>query len=703
MSLYTIPATASDPSAEMQRAISAPAAAAVPLPSPSSESPVSSIGMAMLRLDSLRNVEVVSSPDLGTTFIVGSFPVARLDVARYKDEAALAAAGVGPSIGRAEAHASSVALAFMHRFAPLFDVQDPSAEGAVESAEIDEIGMAHVTIRQRHRGVPVYQGLAKIHISADGETVEALTNEFRADVEVESIVPRITPEAAEATGLSLLRGEVVDGPELVIYQDASDEFVLSWLVEIRDLEAGQANIYVISAEDGSIIAVIDQVRDIAGRSRRIYDANLDNVLPGTARRFEGWGATGIFDVDAAYSHLGAVYNYFWNNHGWDFGVGTSRGANLGRMLTSVRYRSNPSEPYRNAYWDGSWMVFGEGNATRDIVAHEVGHAITQHTGAMRYVHQIGAVNESCSDVWGYFLDPWDTTIGEGSGLGVIRDLQYPTRHDQPAHTDNYVETCSDCGGVHINSGIPNRAAFLISSNANVGLTKAGRIYFRALTRYLSPNSGFRDLRFKLAQAAKDLYGCSTGEVLAIRNSFNSVGITPSWRAQTACHNKTGCICSASVTTSDRSLFGSVAEAARLTATLYRTRDRLLVGPREYYRELFYENTSEIALLLLNNRHLRAEVATLLKDLRPGLNALVEGTGSEATVPESVTSRAAAIFDALIVESRSRGNRRLAAVIERETARIDVRHLSGMSYAEAWQQFYAPGEIDNGGPRPERVR
>ncbi len=133
-----------------------------------------------------------------------------------------------------------------------------------------------------------------------------------------------------------------------------------------------------------------------------------------------------------------------------------------------------------------------------------------------------------SDVFGYFLDPEDWDCGEDlftakfSGH-ALRSLSHPEKYAQPSHMNQYRYMQDDNGGVHINSGIPNKAAYL-TINA-IGKEKAELIYYRALTIYLTPTSDFRDARAALSQSALDFdcyYGWHTYG--AVENAWNQVGV-----------------------------------------------------------------------------------------------------------------------------------------------------------------------------------
>lgn len=138
-----------------------------------------------------------------------------------------------------------------------------------------------------------------------------------------------------------------------------------------------------------------------------------------------------------------------------------------------------------------------------------------------------------SDAFGVFVEyyaqnsKFDWLMGEDIWTpkvanDALRDISDPTKYGDPAHMNNYVNTTQDNGGVHTNSGIPNKACYLITSN--IGVEKAEQIYYRALTQYMTASTNFSAARACLAQAATDLYGGGSAEVAAVHNAFSSVGV-----------------------------------------------------------------------------------------------------------------------------------------------------------------------------------
>ncbi|RHW41432.1 peptidase M4 family protein [Neobacillus notoginsengisoli] len=278
-----------------------------------------------------------------------------------------------------------------------------------------------------------------------------------------------------------------------------------------------------------------------------YDAKNDNnasndtLYVGNSAAF-----VGDYDRAAVDAHYNSekVYDYFLNEHGRNSLDGKGMA-----IVSRVHYGQN----YNNASWNGRWMTYGDGDgeffislsAGLDVAAHEMTHGVITHSANLVYRHQPGALNESFADVFGALVDDDDWEIGEdimapaakADGVTRLRSLSDPNSvvvsNPQraaygsgvyPAHMDEYypMPTSVDNGGVHVNSSIPNHAAYLIGEE--IGRQKLGQIYYRALTVYLTPNSEFSDARRAIVQSAIDLYGEGSDEEAAVNAGFDAVGI-----------------------------------------------------------------------------------------------------------------------------------------------------------------------------------
>ena len=222
------------------------------------------------------------------------------------------------------------------------------------------------------------------------------------------------------------------------------------------------------------------------------------------------------------------------------------------ILSTVHYGLG----FDNAMWDGQQMIYGDGDGVYfnrftlalDVFGHEAAHGVTQSSARLEYSGQSGALNEHFSDVYGIMLKQWannqrvdesDWIIGEGlftsrvQGRG-IRSMKAPgTAYDdpvlgrdpQPAHMRDYVHTSEDNGGVHINSGILNRAFYLAADDiGGQSWNVLGLLWDEVLTKRLTSRANFVDMVRETLAAAATLYGADSSVVRAITNAWNEVGL-----------------------------------------------------------------------------------------------------------------------------------------------------------------------------------
>jgi Zn-dependent metalloprotease len=281
--------------------------------------------------------------------------------------------------------------------------------------------------------------------------------------------------------------------------------------------------------------------------RTIHDAKNTTQLPGTIVRREGDPPTQDLAVDEAYDGAGATYDFFEaifeRNSIDDQGL---------QLDSTVHYGSK----YDNAFWNGSQMVYGDGDGelferftiSLDVIGHELTHGITQYEAGLIYYGEPGAMNESMSDVFGIMVkqyvlkqtvDQSDWIIGAGllapkvKGVG-IRSMKDPgTAYDdpvlgkdpQPGRVKDMYKGQADNAGVHINSGIPNRAFYLAAMEmGGFAWEKAGKIWYIALRDRLRTRSSFKRAANITILVAKELYGTDSSEQKAVQNAWKTVGV-----------------------------------------------------------------------------------------------------------------------------------------------------------------------------------
>jgi Zn-dependent metalloprotease len=240
---------------------------------------------------------------------------------------------------------------------------------------------------------------------------------------------------------------------------------------------------------------------------------------------------------SAHFHAERAYDYFKNTFSRE-----SINGQGGNIISLINVVEDDNSQMDNAFWNGYAMFYGNGNQAftaplckaLDVSGHELSHGVIQHTANLEYQGESGALNESFADIFGAMIDRDDWKMGEDVvslaffPSGALRDMANPHNGGnslsdpgyQPAHYSERYTGTQDNGGVHINSGIPNKAFQLFATS--VGKEKAEQVFYRALDVYLLKSSIFIDCRNAVVQAATDLYGAT--EVNAAKAAFDAVGI-----------------------------------------------------------------------------------------------------------------------------------------------------------------------------------
>jgi Zn-dependent metalloprotease len=412
------------------------------------------------------------------------------------------------------ATAGTVARAAVNRYSALLGVANAGSQLRYAQAATDALGQRHVRFDQLVGDVPVYDGAVIVHL-AKSDTLNGFTAGISRATSGAASQPSVTADQAQDVALAQVPdAKLVQAPKLYVYTGVpfgSHPATLAWAVDVTSTTRPDRKLVFVDAVSGGVADSLD--RTAFAKNRTVYNAN-GSTTTGTFARGEGDPATGNRDVDAAYDGTGATYDYYASTFGRD--SYDDAGAEL---VSFVHYGVG----YENAFWDGFEMVYGDGFAVNDVTAHELTHAVTERTAGLEYQDQPGALNESISDQAGWDVDPGDSTMGEDLPIGAIRDMRSPGAYGQPATASQYACTSSDNGGVHTNSGIPNKVyANLVDA---LGRGGAEQVRYRAQTTYLGPNATFADARAAEEQAASDLGISAT----TVGDAWQAQGVTASWQ------------------------------------------------------------------------------------------------------------------------------------------------------------------------------
>jgi Zn-dependent metalloprotease len=422
-----------------------------------------------------------------------------------------------------------------------------------------------VKFEQHYKGVPFFAAEVLVQVN-DEDGVDYLASGLsrsgkQAEVGALSLTPSITPEAAillakadlrkrnssAAVTTDKLRLEIFDPAVL----DISGPVRLSWHFTATSKDDHLLDTeFVIDAHNGEIIR--DYPVHKPALSRKIYDGANSSASAATLARDEGGAASTEAQVNDAYDLLKLTYDYYSNLIGRD-GKGRDGIDNLGSTISAeVRAcRTTETCPMNNSYGGTLYMLFGDGWAKDDVVGHEYTHGVTANECNLKYENASGAINEALSDIFGEFID-WSNNpagtdpdrwrIGEDVATwtgNYRRSMSDPplfldpdsissTYYVQPVTTPS---NANDRGGVHTNSGIINKLAYLLTDGDSfngwwvygMGETNVAALFYDASVNTMTTTSGYADLCSALLAAAS-YYGWWQEDRNNIFRACNAVGI-----------------------------------------------------------------------------------------------------------------------------------------------------------------------------------
>jgi len=461
---------------------------------------------------------------------------------------------VDPSQGfRFLASPETAARSFLSSYGSHFGLEKPSEELVVIRESKDEMGHTFVRFQQVYEGIPIVGGELIVQVGSANDVLSASGEAL--PWKPAATQPVITPEEARQAAMDLVAKHYgyeasalkTTEPALWIYNPAllggpgPRITSLVWRLEVEPLELQPVReLVLVDAVKGHIVLNFNQVD--SSLYRQTYTANNSTSLPGTpvCNESDPFCSSGDPHAKAAHTYAGDAYNFYLYYHGRD------SIDNAGMILNStVHYGSN----YQNAYWSGLQMVYGDGFGfalADDVIAHELTHGVTQFESNLYYYYQSGAINESLSDVWGEFMDQWNGKgndapevkwlIGEDvTGYGAFRDMRSPTNFGNPNKMTSEYYWCSeeDAGGVHTNSGVNNKAVYLMTDGGSfngktitgIGYQKVARIYYKVQTDLLTSGADYLDLYNNVLLACSTLTGSNgitAGDCAQVKNALDAV-------------------------------------------------------------------------------------------------------------------------------------------------------------------------------------
>lgn len=473
-----------------------------------------------------------------------------------------------------------ISLQFLTANRALLQIDAPQEELVAQQSWTDGLGTHHIRYQQVYQGLPVWGKEAMVHLDA-ANVVYMFQGRYEPTPQNPEKVFSISEEQAVAAVLNHLDdaepgADVVLGIEQVWYTCATGKMVTAYAIEVQP-SLLQRWLYLIDANTEAVLHRISRVNE---ESVSVTGTDLNGVT----RSFTAWRKPDggyvsadltipLDDNPASYQpmlEIGSTYMldmlnqtkgglYIFKGPDWDatavsmsyhialidkywktaFGRQGVDNANKSNMLVG-----HVGEAYANASWNGQFIIFGDGDGVRfsnlaaslDVTAHEYTHAVVEFTAGLLYQNQSGALNEAYADFFACMVDRDDWLVGEDITLaapGYLRNLANPADGLQPLPTKmseyQNMPIDEDHGGVHINCGIPSRAAYLVAEGlaaeglgTSLGRDKTEQIFYRALLHYLTQGSQFSDARDATIQAAQDLYGAQ--DAASVQAAWDAVEV-----------------------------------------------------------------------------------------------------------------------------------------------------------------------------------
>jgi Zn-dependent metalloprotease len=412
-------------------------------------------------------------------------------------------------------------------------------------SRVDEQGVTHLRYGQMKNGLRVVNEELLIHVAPDGTITGA--NGTARDGEIVSSKPGISAEAAEFAAANNTEGSHLSaGRAELVYVRSEGKLRLAYEVALKGegRELPIDELTYVDAHQGTVLLRDSNIH--TALNRKLYSANNGSSTPGTLKRSEGQAAIGDTHVDQNYDKLGGTYNCYKNNFGRD--SYNNAGATL---ISTVHYSTN----YVNAYWNGTQMVYGDGNGvdsgmlglSADVTTHELTHAVTSSESNLTYSGESGGLNEAMSDIFGAYCESYASgTWSTSNAVFMVGDdiwtpatpgdaLRYLYDPAKDGVSLDYWTSTAGSKDVHYSSGIANLAFKLLSTGGThprgksttvvtgIGVQKAGAIFYKANVDLMTASTTFAQAKTYTEQAATAL-GYTAADVASVTAAWTAVGV-----------------------------------------------------------------------------------------------------------------------------------------------------------------------------------
>ena len=476
------------------------------------------------------------------------------------------------------------AIKFLEENKHIFGIESTSEDIKVTEVKKDNSGDTYVKFVQVIKETKVNGSLINVHFDKNGVIV-SVNGKFEKNKGIEAIGNKTISEsdAIEIAKKQYTYNSLRNTPKaerLILIKDNKNYEAFKVNISYTEPTIGNYDVFV-EVNSGEVIRKEDKIRfngvttgsgiDVLGKSR-----NLNLYLYGSSYQMKDLTKSATSSIVTNSLNYRTSSGTLVSNNTNFFGTENHKASvsahyNAGKVIDFYKNLFNRNSlddqgmpiisythygnNFNNAFWDGYEMIYGDGDGKEftylsgdlDLVGHEMTHGLISYTADLEYHNESGALNESIADVFGVLISTYtkynvatggswtfnaaDWVVGDDiytpniSG-DAVRSLSNPTLYSQPDNMSKYQYShdteAGDYGGVHTNSGIPNKAAYVVAKN--IGMEKTARIYYRALVNYMNLSTDFQGAKNSLMQAATDLYGDNSFEIIAINNAFSSVGV-----------------------------------------------------------------------------------------------------------------------------------------------------------------------------------
>jgi Zn-dependent metalloprotease len=355
-----------------------------------------------------------------------------------------------------------------------------------------------------------------------------------------------------ATYVDATSGALIRREQQIQNVDGSGQSLYSGTVPLRVTQSGTTYLLKDPTRGNTYTTDLENRSDSMQCQLFGMGCKVGTLFTGSDTVF-GNGATSSREsaaVDAQYG-TNQTWDYYNQVHGRNGIFGNGQGS-----YNRVHY----GKGYVNAFWDGTKMTYGDGDGrdfgplvSLDVAGHEMSHGVTENTAGLIYEGEPGGLNEATSDIFGTMVefyaanpnDPGDYLIGEEFDLTSHLGFR---RMDNPI-ADGSSPNCYSSNtrnlDVHYSSGVANHFFYLLAEGSGartingvahssptcngstvtgIGRDAAQKIWFRALTVYMTSSTDYAGARAATLSAAADLYGAGSAQYAAVGAAWSAVSV-----------------------------------------------------------------------------------------------------------------------------------------------------------------------------------